>query len=333
MQPCTSSDTSICTTKKPDHLHSHPVQHPAATTTSIFVHCQPAAHRLDIRQLNKFFESVNHKLPDKGTFIGCAETADLRKKRILAKFPPVLNWIAYTGDYIIKRVFPKFYPTRGIYFFLTRGNNRVLTRAEVLGRLYACGFEVVEETYVDQKFFFVTRRIKDPAFDINPTYGPFITLNRIGKGGEMIRVYKLRTMSPYAEYLQDYVHKLNSLDKGGKFKSDFRISPSRSILRKLWIDEFPMIINLIRGDLKLVGVRPISKHYFSLYSKELQEKRIRYRPGLIPPFYVDLPNTLEEIEASEMRYLDAFEKHPVRTQFRYFWKALFNIVFKKARSA
>ena len=149
----------------------------------------------------------------------------------------------------------------------------------------------------------------------------------------MIKVYKLRTMYPFAEYLQDFVHERNSLENGGKFKNDFRVSKSRAVLRKLWIDELPMLINVFRGEIKIVGVRPLSRHYFSLYSKELQEKRIKFKPGLIPPFYADLPETLDEIQESEMRYLEAYEKHPLRTQWRYFWKAWYNILFKKARSA
>jgi len=46
-----------------------------------------------------------------------------------------------------------------------------------------------------------------------------------------------------------------------------------------------------------------------------------------------MPKTLEDIQASEMRYLEAFEKHPIKTDFVYFWKALYNIIFKKARSS
>ena len=287
----------------------------------------------DIRHLNQFFEAVNHKLPNQGIFIGCAETADMRMHRIMQKFPPVLNYIYYFFDYIFKRVFPKFHITRGIYYFLTRGNNRVLTRAEILGRLYACGFEIVEEERVNGNYFFVMRRIKEPAFDPNASYGPFIKLRRVGKGGKIIKVYKLRTMFPYAEYLQDYVHQQNNLSEGGKFKNDFRVARSRAFLRKLWLDELPMLINLFKGDLKIVGVRPLSEHYYNLYSKELQEKRIRVKPGLVPPYYADLPGTLDEIMESELRYLDAFEKHPLRTQIRYFWKAFFNILFKRARSA
>jgi len=287
----------------------------------------------DIKDVNMFFESVNHKLPQHGKFICCAETSEMRRIRILNKFPPGINWFAYTGDYIIKRVFPKFKLTSGLYFFLTRGQNRVFTHPEILGRLYACGFEVNEESLVNGLFFFICRRIKEPAFDPNPTYGPFISLRRVGKGGKMIKVYKLRTMYPYAEYLQDYVHQKNNLQSGGKFKNDFRIAGSRAFLRKMWLDELPMLINLFRGDMKVVGVRPLSQHYYSLYSKELQEKRIKYRPGLVPPYYADMPKTLDEIQATELRYLAAYEKHPVRTQWRYFWRAFYNIVFKKARSA
>jgi hypothetical protein len=287
----------------------------------------------DIQYLNKFFESVNHMLPQNGTFIGCAETSEQRKRRILRKYPPVFNWIMYTLDYILKRVFPKFYPTRKIYFLLTRGNNRVLSRAEILGRLYSCGFEVNEDTFVNGMFFFVAKRVRDPAFDESPTYGPFVKLKRIGKGGELINVYKLRTMHPFAEYLQDYVHRNNHLDNGGKFRNDFRISSSRAVMRRLWIDELPMLLNLFKGQLKLVGVRPLSRQYFDLYSKELQERRTRYRPGLIPPFYADMPETLEEIQESEMRYLESFDKRPVRTQWRYFWRAVYNILFNGARSA
>ena len=48
--------------------------------------------------------------------------------------------------------------------------------------------------------------------------------------------------------------------------------------------------------------------------------------------HADMPNSLEEIVASEKQYLQAKEKHPVTTDIRYFSKAIYNIVFKKARS-
>ncbi len=286
----------------------------------------------DIRRINKFFEAVNEKLPKGGVFVCLAETKELRKKRILKKFPPILNYIYYTLDYFLKRVFPKFPITKGIYFILTRGENRVISRAELLGRLYSCGFEVVEEEYVENYLFVISRKVKLPAFDLEPTYGPIIKLKRIGKGGKIIKVYKMRTMHPYAEYLQSYLYDKHSLQDGGKIKNDFRVSTLGRFMRRFWIDELPMIVNLLKGDLKVVGVRPLSKHYFSLYTKELQDKRIKFKPGLVPPFYVDNPKTIEEIMASEMKYLNAYEKHPFMTDIKYFFKAFYNIVFKHYRS-
>ena len=287
----------------------------------------------DIRFINKFFESANNKLVDGGCFIGCVETKDQRKKRLLKKYPPVLNHIYYFFDFILKRIFPKFNITKRIYFFLTRGQNRVISKAETFGRLYSCGFKIINEKEINGNLYFIACKNKNPFFDMKPTYGPLVKLRRIGKNGKLINVFKLRTMHPYAEYLQEYVYEKSSLQEGGKFKNDFRITTLGKIFRKFWIDELPMFINFFRGDLKIVGVRPLSQHYFSLYSKELQEKRTKVKPGLIPPFYVDMPKTIEEIQASELKYLNAYFKHPFLTDWKYFWKAVWNILFKKARSS
>jgi len=325
-----------------DHINLNQADYSLLSTTSRFnVDKLPEKvyHKIvnlrrinDMRYINKFFESVNRKLPNQGIFIGCFESKNQRKKRILKKFPPVLNSIYYFFDFIVKRVFPKFNLTKGIYFFLTRGDNRVLSKAEAFGRLYSCGFEIVLEKEIRGWLYFIARKTREPYYDEHPTYGPLIKLRRIGKNGKMINVYKFRTMHPFAEYLQEYVYHKSDLQEGGKFKDDFRVTTLGKIFRKFWLDEFPMFINLFRGDMKLFGVRPLSEHYFSLYSKELQEKRIKNKPGLIPPFYVDLPKTLDEIQASEMKYLNAYEKKPFITDFKYFWKAVWNIVFKKARS-
>jgi lipopolysaccharide/colanic/teichoic acid biosynthesis glycosyltransferase len=286
----------------------------------------------DIRFINKFFESVNAKLPAGGLFIDFVETKDLRKRRILDKYPPVFNYLFYTLDFIVKRIFPKFWLTKGIYFMLTRGQNRVITKAETYGRLYSCGFVIIDEKFIDNHLYFITRKVSKPQFPKEPTYGPFVKLKRIGKDGKMIKVYKLRTMHPFAEYIQEYVYKKDGLDEGGKFKEDFRVSTLGKFLRALWLDELPSLLNWIKGDLKIFGVRPLSKHYFSLYTKELQQRRIKYKPGLIPPFYVDCPKTLKQIMESEMKYLNAYDKHPFRTDFKYFFIAIFNIIIRRYRS-
>ncbi|MCD6564375.1 MAG: sugar transferase [Bacteroidales bacterium] len=287
----------------------------------------------DIRYINRFFETANSKLPLDGTFICCVETKDMRKKRLFKKyFLPFNFFYYYLLDYPIKRFFPKFGLTKGFYFFLTHGNNRVITRAETLGRLISSGFEITDEEYIGSLCYLAAKKVKEPLFDPEPSYGPLVKLDRIGRNGEMIRVLKLRTMYPFAEYLQDYMYSMHELQDGGKFDHDFRVSTMGKIMRRLWIDELPMLYNLLKGNMKLVGVRPLSKQYFNLYDKELQDKRTKHKSGLIPPFYYDLPKTLTDIQKSEMKYLEAYEKAPFRTDWKYFWKAIFNIVIKQARS-
>jgi len=106
----------------------------------------------DIRYINRFFETANSKLPLDGTFICCVETKDMRKKRLFEKYSLPFNFIYYyLLDYPIKRFFPKFGLTKGLYFFLTHGNNRVITRAETLGRLISSGFEITDEEYIEMR--------------------------------------------------------------------------------------------------------------------------------------------------------------------------------------
>ncbi len=105
------------------------------------------------------------------------------------------------------------------------------------------------------------------------------------------------------------------------------------MMRRFWLDELPMLYNWLKGDLQLVGVRPLSNQYLSLYTEELRELRAKVKPGLIPPYYADMPTTLEEIMASEVRYIRAYLARPARTQVTYFFKCFVNIAFRHARSA
>ena len=139
-------------------------------------------------------------------------------------------------------------------------------------------------------------------------------------------------MYPFSEFIQKDVFEENNLDASGKFLNDFRITSWGRILRKYFIDEIPQIYNWLRSDINLVGVRAISKHYYNLYPKELQELRINFKPGLIPPYYADMPTTFDEIVESEVRYLQKKKEKPIITNMIYFVKALINIIFSGARS-
>jgi len=288
----------------------------------------------NIRGINKMLALANEILPEDGIFTCCYESKSTYKKIKLGKLPLGINYLVYSFDFLFKRVFPKLIFTRWFYFVFSGCKNRILSKAEVLGRLYCCGFKIEEVKKIGNLNYVLARRIKQPEVYKRKTYGPLIRLKRFGKNGKAFEVYKMRTMHPYSEYLQTYIFEKNNLQDGGKFNKDIRITTLGKYMRKYWLDEIPMILNLLKGEMKLVGVRPLSQQYFNLYSKELQDKRVKFKPGLLPPFYADMPKTLEEIQQSEMRYLKLCEdKSVITTDILYLFLIFKNILFKKARSA
>lgn len=288
----------------------------------------------DLRGLNKVFALVNEKLPDNGLLICSYKSQSTIKQKIFKKYPRFVANIFYFGHFIIHRLIPKLLFTSRLYFDLTEGQKRILSKTEVLGRLNYCGFKIERVAKINDDHYVFARRTTNAEPALQRRYGALIKLKRRGKGGKLFNVYKFRTMHPYSEFLQDYVFQQSSLAEGGKFRHDIRVTSIGRIMRKFWLDELPMLFNLLKGDMKLVGVRPLSQHYFSLYSKDLQELRVKHKPGLLPPFYADMPKTLDEIEASETKYLKLCEKNGTFvTDVKYFFLILKNILFKKARSA
>lgn len=288
-------------------------------------------HRVnDILHLNRFLETVNRKLPVAGLFVGCVEALEqVREKK---SGPAWWRRLRRFADFVGRRVCSKLRLTRRLYFALTKGRNRVFSKAEVLGRLVRSGFEIVGCQVLHETLYFTARKVGAPARDAHPDYGLLLRLRRIGRGGRPVRVYKVRTMYAYSEYLQAYVYAQNRLQRNGKFQDDFRITAWGRSLRKVWIDELPMLLNWLKGDVKLVGIRPLSPHYLSLYPEDLVARRLRHKPGLVPPFYADLPEGFEAILRSEERYLAAYEAHPWRTDLQYLFRALHNIVIRRVRS-
>lgn len=285
------------------------------------------------RKINRLLENINEKIPP-GTFItGWAETQEGRKKMIMKKFRYPLNKIIYAIDFLIHRILPKFNKiTSSAYFLITGGKNRVLSKAEILGRICSCGFTIENYNEEGNILRFTAKKKFTPVFNQKASWWPIFRMQRVGRNGKLITIYKLRTMHPYSEYLQQYILEKHGLDSDGKFSKDYRVSSWGQFLRKYWIDELPMIINVLKGDLKIVGVRPISAQYFQMYPSELRALRSAVKPGLFPPFYADCPGSFEEIVKSEIRYLESYNKNPLVTDVRYLLLGLYNIIFKKIRS-
>ena len=291
----------------------------------------------EVKELNLLLNRASEGIAEGGYIWVHSRTSGSRKASILSSKPPVIRNIVVFFWYLWYRVFPKLRLTRWMYRLYERLNgkiNRCYHRVEILGRIFRSGFEVVDEDFRHAHFYVVAKKVREPLWDNEPTGSPVIKLLRVGKNGLLIPVFKFRTMHSYSEYLQSYVYRYNSLERGGKFADDYRVAGYGKFLRKFWLDELPMVANLIRGDVKLVGVRPISRQYYSLYSPEVQQLRIKAKPGILPPYYYEKkrPETMAEIEDSERRYTEAFLKRPFATDWRYFWGTVGNILFRGARS-
>ena len=289
----------------------------------------------DAKGINRRFCIVNQKLPDDGIYVCCYRPQEYMKAKLLARFPKGLNWIVYCLYFFRKRVLPRLLLTSRLYYDVTKGRKRMLSKTEVLGRLYYCGFEVDEIVPMGHiEYVFAHRHSQPYPQEQLKVYGPLIKLPRVCKNKEIRYFYKFRTMHPYAEYIQKYVFDARGgMDIADKSNDDWRITTWGKFMRKYWLDELPMLINWFKRDVKLVGVRPLSKTMFDTYPEWLQEKRTKSKPGLIPPFYIDHPDTFEELFASEDKYLTEYLEHPIRTDIKYFFLTMHSILTRKTHSA
>jgi lipopolysaccharide/colanic/teichoic acid biosynthesis glycosyltransferase len=141
-------------------------------------------------------------------------------------------------------------------------------------------------------------------------------------------------MHPYSEYLQDFLIRSNGYAESGKPANDFRIPKWGKIIRRFWLDELPQLINLFKGELKLVGVRPVSARYFEDIPREMQKLRLTQKPGCIPPYVaLNRSGNVMSVLQSEREYLEEKIERPYSTDIKYFLKAVFNIVIRQKRSA
>jgi hypothetical protein len=285
-----------------------------------------------IKDLNLFFKSINSKLRYSGIYIGCVETSKERFKRIETKFPPFARELITIFDFVLNRIIPKVFVIKNIYFNLTAGVKMYLSKAEVLGRLVSCGFEIIEYKEINNLTYFVVIKTAEPVSFPSVSYGPLLKVPRVGKNGKIIHVYKFRTMYPFSEYLHDYVLQLNGYSIFGRPANDFRLTDWGKFLHKFMLDDIPQIINVIRGEMSLVGIKPLSKKDLEFYPKDLKELRKKYKPGCIPPYVALLKQGIFPSIEAERKYLNEKERNGITTDFKYLGLALYNLITNKIKS-
>jgi sugar transferase EpsL len=135
---------------------------------------------------------------------------------------------------------------------------------------------------------------------------------RPGLYGRPFYLYKFRTMT-------------DGRDRNGNLLSDkLRLTPAGQFLRKYSLDELPQLINVLKGELSLVGPRPLLMEYLPLYTKE-QAKRHHVKPGITGLSQISGRNTLswEEKFKLDVWYV---QNQSILLDFKILWRTVYKVI-------
>jgi lipopolysaccharide/colanic/teichoic acid biosynthesis glycosyltransferase len=147
------------------------------------------------------------------------------------------------------------------------------------------------------------------AIVIDSRGGIFFTQKRVGKNNRDFHLYKFRSMVSNAE-------KSGQLTVG---TNDRRITRVGGFIRKYKLDEFPQLINIIKGDMSIVGPRPEVRKYVDLYNEE-QLKVLSVRPGLTDYAsleYINENEILGKASDPEKVYIEEIMPAKLQLNLRY----------------
>lgn len=167
--------------------------------------------------------------------------------------------------------------------------------------------------------------------------GPlFYVQLRIGKNGNDFKFYKYRSMVMYADeklfkYLKEDEEAAKEYKKYKKLQNDPRITKLGNFLRKTSLDEFPQFINVLKGDMSLVGPRPYLHREIEDMG-ENYEKIIKVKPGLTGYWQV---NGRSEVDFKERMQMDLayIQDRSLWFDFKILIKTVLNILKKEEKGA
>ena len=196
-----------------------------------------------------------------------------------------------------------------------------------------------EKTLRSHRRYWVLRRARDIVFSLlarillaplallislaivldSPGDGAIFRQRRVGRDGKLFWLYKFRTMCPDAEEQLNELLSQNQMDGPVfKIKGDPRITRVGRFLRKTSLDELPQLLNVLQGDMSIVGPRPALPREVELYS-DYQRQRLYVTPGLscywqIAPHRNEM--SFDEWVALDMKYIQ-------ERSFWVDWKIIF----------
>ena len=160
--------------------------------------------------------------------------------------------------------------------------------------------------------------------------GPvFFIHKRIGKDGKEIGIYKFRSMVQNAE---DMIAEFTEEQKkefreNYKLQDDPRVTKIGKILRKTSLDELPQILNILKGDLSIIGPRPVIKRELEKYENN-KEKFLSVKPGLTGFWAANgrSDTTYSERVQMELYYIDHMS---LKMDIKIFFKKIISIIKKE----
>ena len=196
-----------------------------------------------------------------------------------------------------------------------------------------------EKTLRSHRRYWVLRRAQDIVFSLlalillaplallislaivldSPGDGAIFRQQRVGRDGKLFWLYKFRTMCPDAEEQLNELLSQNQMDGPVfKIKGDPRITRVGRFLRKTSLDELPQLLNVLQGDMSIVGPRPALPREVELYS-DYQRQRLYVTPGL--SCYWQIAPHRNEMSFDEWVALDL--KYIQERSFWVDWKIIF----------
>ena len=160
--------------------------------------------------------------------------------------------------------------------------------------------------------------------------GPVIFAHkRIGKNGKEFNMYKFRSMYENAEEMIENFNEEQKIEWQENFKldNDPRITKVGRLLRKTSLDELPQIVNIIKGDLSIIGPRPIVDEELKKYGDN-KEKFLSITPGLTGYWQANgrSNTTYEERMQMELYYID---NQSLLLDIKIFFKTIVSVIKKE----
>lgn len=153
----------------------------------------------------------------------------------------------------------------------------------------------------------------------SPGANPFFSQDRVGQNGKVFRFYKFRSMVPNAEEQKAELLQYNEMDGPAfKMKNDPRITRVGRFIRRTSIDELPQLLNVLKGDMSIVGPRPALPKEVEQYN-DYQKQRLYITPGLT--CYWQIQPRRNELSFDEWVELDI--RYIKERSFLTDWKIIF----------